>query len=143
MVDATDDGIEELSASECLALLRTVDLGRVAVNTADGGVDIFPINYVVDHGAVVFRTAPGTKLELIAAATRVAFEADHFDWYDGLAWSVVIKGEAALVTDRSDLLDLFDTDVQPWHPARKPHFVRLEASIITGRRFAVTRTARR
>jgi uncharacterized protein len=40
------------------------------------GPQIFHINYVVDHGTVVFRTAAGTKLAG-AAQRDVAFEADE------------------------------------------------------------------
>jgi nitroimidazol reductase NimA-like FMN-containing flavoprotein (pyridoxamine 5'-phosphate oxidase superfamily) len=131
--------MEALSTSTCLALLRTVDVGRLAVVTADGGVDIFPINFIVDHGTVVFRTAPGTKLDSLVADRRVAFEADHFDWYEHVAWSVVIKGDAEFVTRRSDLEELFDLDVHPWHPHHKPHLVRLLPTLVTGRRFVVDR----
>jgi uncharacterized protein len=131
--------MEELSESACLALLRTVDVGRLAVNTEDGAVDIFPINFTVDHGTVVFRTAPGTKLDSIIASQRVAFEADHFDWYEHVAWSVVIKGDAELAMRRGDLEDLFDVEVHPWHPRHKPHLVRIVPTATTGRRFVVDR----
>ena len=44
--------------------------------------EIFPINYVVDHGTVVFRTAEGTKLAG-AVQRDVAFEADGYETADG------------------------------------------------------------
>src|SRR4028118_1332365 len=56
-----DSGVEVLGPSDCWAMLRTVDVGRLAV-VVDGAPDIFPVNFVVDHGTVVFRPAPGTKL---------------------------------------------------------------------------------
>lgn len=131
--------MEELSESTCLSLLRTVDIGRLAVVAEDGGVDIFPVNFTVDHGTVVFRTAPGTKLDRLLAERRVAFEADHFDWYEHVAWSVVVKGDAELVRRRSDLEELYDVEVHPWHPRHKPHHVRLVPTLVTGRRFVVGR----
>lgn len=136
---SSPDDMEELSPSTCLALLRTVEVGRLAVVTGDDRVDIFPVNFVVDHGTVVFRTAPGTKLDSIAAMPRAAFEADRFDWYDHVAWSVVIKGDAELVRRRADLEELFEVEVHPWHPRHKPHLVRITPSSITGRRFVVDR----
>lgn len=139
MTSPIGNDMEELSESTCLALLRTVEVGRLAVVTDTGGVDIFPVNFVVDHGTVVFRTGPGTKLERIADVPEAAFEADHFDWYEHVAWSVVIKGEAKLVRRRSDLEELFDVEVHPWHQRYKPHLVRLTPSSITGRRFTVAR----
>ncbi|MEJ7772349.1 MAG: pyridoxamine 5'-phosphate oxidase family protein [Geodermatophilaceae bacterium] len=50
-----------LSTSESWALLRDGVIGRLAV-LVDDEPDIFPINYLVDHGSIVFRTANGTKL---------------------------------------------------------------------------------
>ena len=55
------DGMTILDTHTCLDLLRTSEVGRLAVSITDHP-DIFPINYVVDRGTVVFRTAEGTKL---------------------------------------------------------------------------------
>jgi nitroimidazol reductase NimA-like FMN-containing flavoprotein (pyridoxamine 5'-phosphate oxidase superfamily) len=46
-------------------LLAERHLGRLALTDPDGPV-IFPVNYAVDEGAVVFRTDPGTKLDALA-----------------------------------------------------------------------------
>src|SRR4051794_22600393 len=80
-----------LEADECWLLLSSAAIGRLAVSVA-GDVDIFPVNYVVDDGALVFRTAEGTKLVELVIAGRVAFEVDGLDPAAGEAWSVVIKG---------------------------------------------------
>lgn len=53
--------VVELSAAESWALLRRAVVGRLAL-TVDGRPEIFPVNHMVDHGTVVFRTAVGTKL---------------------------------------------------------------------------------
>jgi nitroimidazol reductase NimA-like FMN-containing flavoprotein (pyridoxamine 5'-phosphate oxidase superfamily) len=57
--DESNAGIE-LSATESWALLRQTDVGRLAV-IVDDRPDIFPVNYLVDHGSVVIRTAPGAS----------------------------------------------------------------------------------
>ena len=69
------------------------DVGRLAVSITNLP-DIFPINYVVDRGTVVFRTAEGTKLAAAVLGRGVAFEVDGVDDAAGEAWSVVIKGHA-------------------------------------------------
>lgn len=127
--------VQQLTESECLALLRTGSVGRVAVVAGDGDVDIFPINYVVDHGTIVFRTAPGTKLTRIIDAPRVTFEADQHVPEEGVWWSVMVKGDAKRIVGRDGIIELFDIDLQPWHPGPKPFFVRLEPTQVTGRRF--------
>ena len=130
---------DELTESECLDLLSSVDVGRLAVRLTDGGVDVFPVNFIVDHGTVLFCTAAGRKLSSIEAEPIVAFEADHFDWYERTAWSVVVKGEAEQVTDPDEILELIEGELDSWQQDRKPFFVRIVPSMTTGRRFTVRR----
>jgi len=131
--------VEELAVSTCFELLRGADVGRIAVQLTDGGVDIFPVNFAVDGSTVLLRTAAGTKLASVAHEPVVAFEADHFDWYERTAWSVVVKGEASLVTDRNELFGLFNVDLNSWQSDLKPYFVRIVPHSTTGRRFQVHR----
>lgn len=134
-MDATERPThEELSESECWRLLRSVDLGRLATAAADH-VEIFPVNFLVDHGTIVFRTAAGTKLSSATRTAEVAFEADDCNGADGVAWSVVVRGTAEKVEGRTDVFDVFDLDLRPWHDSSKPFFVRLAPTAISGRRF--------
>jgi nitroimidazol reductase NimA-like FMN-containing flavoprotein (pyridoxamine 5'-phosphate oxidase superfamily) len=66
---------QELTRSECFALLARERLGRVAV-VDDRGPVVFPVNFVVDRHMVVFRTDDGTKLDAACRGSRVAFEID-------------------------------------------------------------------
>ena len=134
--------LEELSESECWALLRSVDVGRLATPTSDGGVVVFPVNHVVDQGSIVFRTALGTKLASAVDATEVAFEADNaapsLDQQASRGddpWSVVAHGTAELIERHTDLFDSFELSVRPWHVSDKPYFVRLVPTSVSGRRF--------
>jgi Pyridoxamine 5'-phosphate oxidase len=81
---------EVLTTDACWRLLDDSAVGRLAV-VRGGEPDIFPVNYVVDHGGILFRTAAGPKLA--AARDRVvAFEADGYTAQDSSAWSVVVQG---------------------------------------------------
>ncbi len=135
--------LEELSESECWTLLRTVDIGRLATPTPRGGVEIFPVNHVVDQGSIVFRTAMGTKLTNALDASEVAFEADNAACTYGEQlddpWSVVIHGAAGLITLETELFDSFELAVHPWHVSDKPYFVRLVPTVVSGRRFRIER----
>ena len=137
MSNESSTQVENLEHHDCWALLRTVSVGRLAV-LADGRPDIFPVNYTVDGGTLVFRTGQGTKL---SAATgedaAVAVEADGVDPNTGLAWSVVIKGTAALVKSTEEVLDTSRLYLFPWQSGRKDAFVRITPDSITGRRFKV------
>ena len=130
---------EELTGPEYFDLLRDVDVGRLAVRLTDGGVDVFPVNFDLDQGTVLCCTAAGKKLSSIAAEPIVAFEADRFDWYERMAWSVVIKGEASLATDPDELRELRDGELDSWQHDRKPFSVHVVPSTTTGRRFTVRR----
>jgi nitroimidazol reductase NimA-like FMN-containing flavoprotein (pyridoxamine 5'-phosphate oxidase superfamily) len=134
----TDDhGLEVLSRDECLQRLREHNVGRLAV-VAAGRPEIFPVNYVLDGEAVVFRTDEGTKLTA-AERSMVAFGIDEIDPATRSGWSVVVHGRAeemstfdGPVRERS----LRELGVDPWAGGEKRHWVRIEPLSITGRRVA-------
>ena len=125
-----------LTCDQCWVLLRSCDVGRLAISIA-GQPDIFPVNFVVDHGAVVFRTAEGTKLAAAVLGRGVAFEVDGYDAMMGEAWSVVVKGEAREIERMHELFDAADLPLFPWHAGPKHRYVRIVAGEVTGRRFGV------
>lgn len=136
MTKPSNQPAEEPSVQECWALLRGVSIGRLAVWTSDHP-DIFPVNYAVDHGTLVFRTGLGTKLTAALGETPVAFEADGVDPSTGVAWSVVVKGSAARIDSTEEVLDSFSIMLFPWQSGRKDTFIRISPTSITGRKFKV------
>lgn len=127
---------EKLPVHECWALLRQVSVGRLAVWNMDHP-DIFPLNYTVDHGTLVFRTGEGTKLTALLHDHPVALEADGVDPGTGVAWSVVTKGRAELLTSTEDIVNSFSLRLFPWQAGHKDNFVRIVPTSVTGRRFQV------
>ncbi|WP_280305303.1 pyridoxamine 5'-phosphate oxidase family protein [Nocardia neocaledoniensis] len=128
--------IEELAVNDCWALLRTGEIGRLAV-WVDDHPDIFPLNYAVDHGSLVFRTARGTKMSAALADAPVALEVDGYLPETHQAWSVVVKGQAEGIREIDDLMDTVDLPLSPWQAGAKDFFVRLVPTLVTGRRFPV------
>jgi len=134
-------GVTILAPNASWALLRSAEVARLAV-LIDHHPDIFPINYIVDHGSVVFRTTEGTKLVAAVASVGVAIEIDGYDAGSGEAWSVVIKGDALEIKEANDLFDALYVPLFPWDAASKHRFVRIVPTELTGRRFnVVDRTA--
>jgi nitroimidazol reductase NimA-like FMN-containing flavoprotein (pyridoxamine 5'-phosphate oxidase superfamily) len=132
-------GIEMLDREECLRLLATQEVGRVAV-VDHGQPHVMPVNYVLDGDAVVFRTAAGTKLAG-ATGSQVAFEVDETDRARRSAWSVVVHGLAQEVTayDAPALVDrIAAIELHPWAEFDKPHVLRIAPHTITGRRVRPT-----
>jgi uncharacterized protein len=134
-VSGATGAVEELPTHESLALLRESPVGRLAV-VVDGRPDIFPVNHVVDHGTVVFRTARGSKF-WGAAGLPVAFEVDGYDVSSGRAWSVVVHGKGEVLIRTDDVLEAMQLPIFPWQGGAKPEFVRIVPHEITGRRFEV------
>lgn len=132
---------EELPVAACWQLIREAVVGRLAVTTR-GAPDIFPVNHVVDHGSVVFRTGAGTKLAA-ADGHDVAFEVDGYDASEGIAWSVVVKGAARQISEKNESAYADSLGLAPWQDGPKPRFLRIEASSVTGRRLAVPSTPTR
>jgi len=133
-VDEASSGVAGLPANACWALLRSQEIGRLAVSI--DRPEIFPVNYVVDHGTIVFRTAEGTKLAG-AVEHDVAFEADGYEPETGEAWSVVVKGRGEEVARGHELLETTELPLFPLHAGAKPRFVRVVPDEISGRRFHV------
>ena len=84
--------IEYLTTEECLHLLSTASVGRIAV-TRDALPVILPVNYAVDGTSLVIRTSEGSVLKAArAGGAVVAFEVDSLDERTMTGWSVLITG---------------------------------------------------
>ena len=133
----THTGMEAIDRDECLELLGSVPVGRVAVVIGGGSPHIVPVNFAVvrsarDGDAIVFRTDAGTKLRAVERG-RVAFEADHYDTATRTGWSVVVHGQAEEVDAGRNGAAV---DPDPWAGGEKAHWVRIHATSITGRRIS-------
>ena len=126
--------VEVLERQECLDLLASDSVGRLAI-VHGGAALIFPVNYAIDGDNVVFRTAPGTKLDA-AGRAGVSFEVDAFDREHHTGWSVVVSGRLEEVTsyDGPVFSRVLGLGVEPWAEGEKLHFLRLVPNRVTGRR---------
>ena len=123
--------LEELSREECLGLVATQAVGRVAV--ADRGAPplVVPVNFLLDGERIVCRTDYGTKFRmLVLAELPVSFEVDHVEAGTREGWSVLLQGEVEELGE----WDAQQLRLEPWAPGRKPHWVRLQPQSISGRR---------
>ena len=131
-MDETPEPVHVLSDQECWERLRAQELGRLVTHVGDV-LDIFPVNYVVDEGSLLFRTAEGSKLVELTVSSEVLFEVD--DHTEADAWSVVVRGQAhpldtSAEVERADTLGL-----KPWIPTLKYVYVRIDPASVSGRSF--------
>lgn len=125
--------MDVLSADECWNLLSSVTLGRL-VASVEGYPEIFPVNFVVQHRTVLFRTAEfATKLFTIVQNGHVAFEADDHNVAEG--WSVIVKGTAQVLNTSTEIEEAERAQLLPWTAGPKPRYVRVHPSEISGRCF--------
>lgn len=119
-------GTEVMSEPACWELLESVAVGHIAVST-QWGVDLFPVNYRVEGGRIVFATNFGRKLVGLTAGESV-FEAERIDEHGRTGSSVVVRGNAEIAENTSGVQ--WD---RPW-TGTKRYVVRLAPTSITGRR---------
>ena len=126
-------GLDVLDREECLRLLASRHIGRVAF--VDGArPTVLPVNYVLDGEAVVFRTDDGAKLASALRGAQVAFQIDDADAVEHTGWSVLLSGRAEDVSDPVELNRLRKLPLRPWAKGVKAHWVRIPAEHLTGRR---------
>ena len=130
-----DEVVTELTLEECWQMLRDEEFGRIAYRLVDE-VHITPINYAVDGGTLLFRTAEGNKLLAVVMGSEVAFEIDRYG--EESARSVVVRGTARLLPEdeahRADNLPL-----RPWVPTLKYNVVEIQPNVVSGRAFELSR----
>ena len=137
-----DRVIEELNEDQCLDLISGGGIGRIAYASRFGPA-VLPVNYALQDGAVVFRTAADGPLDedlrtgITDADYKVAFEIDSIDLTTRQGWSVLIQGPAHHVTG-PEREDAFRACVEPWAPGIRELLVRIVPSRITGRRISLS-----
>jgi nitroimidazol reductase NimA-like FMN-containing flavoprotein (pyridoxamine 5'-phosphate oxidase superfamily) len=125
-------GLERLDPDACLELLKTQPVGRLAA-VIGGRPEIFPMNFTVSEGAVVMRSEDGTKLAAVEGG-EVAFEVDAVTEAFRGGWSVIVHGRLERLEDPVDVQRAELTGLRAWSQSGKPHWLRLAAAEVTGRR---------
>lgn len=136
-LDVDAGSLDELTPEECLELVGTMSVGRVAVAVGGGSPLVVPVNYVLDGEVVVFRTGSGTKSSALLGAP-MSFEVDLFDPGHRSGWSVLIRGRAAEAADR----EVRHLTVEPWAPGERSQWIRVLPNEITGRRIRLADAVR-
>jgi len=132
------NGLEILGRDECLELLESCPVGRVAL-TAHALPVVVPVNHRLLGEDLVFATGVGSKLLAMAKGTVVGFEVDDFDPATRSGWSVLVVGMARRIVEGDDDWAAAQTlDLAPWVGHHAKYFVRLPTGRISGRRLVGT-----
>jgi nitroimidazol reductase NimA-like FMN-containing flavoprotein (pyridoxamine 5'-phosphate oxidase superfamily) len=133
-----DRVLTQLDEEQCLELIASGGIGRIAY-VGRFGPAVLPVNYELQDGAIVFRTAEHGALDedlrtgITGADYHVAFEIDDIDPGARRGWSVLVQGPAHHVTD--DERDKGSgARIETWAPGDREMVVRIAVTRITGRR---------
>ena len=130
-----DEVVSELTSEQCWEMLREEEFGRLAYRLVDE-IHITPINYAIESGSVLFRTAEGNKLLAVVMGADVAFEIDRYD--EDSARSVVVRGTARLLPEDEERR-AENIALRPWVPTLKYNVVAIEPKVVSGRAFELSR----
>ena len=128
-----DGGLELLTEQEALALMPSAGIGRIGV-TVGALPAIFPVNYCMIDGAIVFRTSPGSKFAAAASGAVVAFEVDDHDPRERTGWSVLVVGRSEVVHDLAVTVKVLEAGLEPYVEGQRTSIVRIEPTFVSGRR---------
>jgi nitroimidazol reductase NimA-like FMN-containing flavoprotein (pyridoxamine 5'-phosphate oxidase superfamily) len=136
MAEMTNDrnGLTILSRPECVEMLGTVPVGRIALSVGALPV-VLPVNFAMLDDDVVIRTVAGSRLEAAATNAVVAFEADQVDPAAKGGWSVLVQGVASEITDPDELERARRMPLDPWSGV-DGHYLRIATRFVSGRRLA-------
>lgn len=119
---------------ECLSLLESRSVGRMAYMAHHDVPDIVPVNYTVYDGYVFVRTGVGPKLQAAERGDLLALEIDDIDEATHTGWSVVATGPAERLSSRQ--IAALPDGVLPRTWANGPRFAVLRFTLrrVEGRR---------
>jgi uncharacterized protein len=124
--------MQVLNDSECLDLLSTVRLGRIAL-THNALPIILPVTFACLDRDLIFSVSPGVLARAAADEQIVCFESDWLDDAQLNAWSVVVIGRLSMMTDPVHLRRAQRLELTPWS-ADPTVYVKLAPEIYSGRR---------
>lgn len=131
----TQKVVESLSKEDCMALLKSRNVGRI-VFLDDIGPGAVPVNYGVAGEEIVLRVEENSSLRKLIQKP-IGFEVDDIDPAQREGWSVLVRGNGREVAleDVPGLLNLVHEDLpRPWVEGIHNCWLAINIASLTGRR---------
>ena len=132
----TESAMETMDEAECRDYLGSGGIGRCLFWEGRGPVAL-PVNFRLVRGDVLFSAGADTVLSVLATESRVSFEVDNLDEIVGEGWSVVVTGQAHLITTPGEIDAVRSLGVAPYPDGGLETFVRIVPAEIAGRRIRI------
>ncbi len=127
------NGLEMLSEEDCLLLLGSASIGRLALSVRALPV-VLPVNFALLPDGILICTGAEARLDQACDQAVVAFEVDGFDPITQTGWSVLVQGTASVLTAPAELHDATRVGLAPWGTPHGDSFVKVGLDLVTGRR---------
>jgi len=136
-------GSEILTDPESLRLLAVAakeeSIGRLALSQSEAPI-VQPVNFIYHEHRVLVRLGEGHMADS-ANGALVAFEVDRLDRVHTVAWSVLVRGLATMLTE-GECQGLKGVGPQPFVPLPGERILAIRTDVVTGRRFQLASDTR-
>jgi nitroimidazol reductase NimA-like FMN-containing flavoprotein (pyridoxamine 5'-phosphate oxidase superfamily) len=122
-----------LPALECLRLLKSVPVGRVAFSR-NAMPAVEPVRFAVDSGRIFIAVSLVSALCPVLHHCVVAFQADSLGDASQSGWTVTVVGNAGEVNDPALTARLRGMGLSSWAAAETDRFMHISQGIVTGQR---------
>jgi nitroimidazol reductase NimA-like FMN-containing flavoprotein (pyridoxamine 5'-phosphate oxidase superfamily) len=133
-MDGHANSAERLTRAQCLDLLRSTGIGRIAYSQRAMPA-IVTVDYAVIDEALVLRIDEGAPELAPMRNAVVAFQADHSGGLDGRSWSVTCVGNARAVDNPATVVALAGAGEWSSAGSPRPAFLRMDPELLEGRLF--------
>jgi hypothetical protein len=131
---------EQLSRSECLGLLASVQMGRF-VYTRQALPAVEPVGFAISSNNIVILADTSGQLATAARGDVVAFAADSLDATAMSRWSVTVIGRCRRVSEPAEISLLRRLPLISRTPRGSDNLICIGIEIVHGRRLQPCRNA--
>ncbi len=122
-----------LPVLECLRLLKSVPVGRVAFSR-NAMPAVEPVRFAVDRGHIFIAVSLVSALCPVLHHCVVALQADSLGDASQSGWTVTVVGNAGEVNDPELTARLRGMGLTSWAAAETDRFMHISQGIVTGQR---------
>ena len=126
-----------LPVLECLRLLKSVPVGRVAFSR-NAMPAVEPVRFAVDRGHIFIAVSLVSALCPVLHQCVVALQADSLGDASQGGWTVTVVGNAGEVSDPALTARLRGMGLTSWAAAETDRFMHISQGIVTGQRLLAT-----
>ncbi len=126
-----------LPVLECLRLLKSVPVGRVAFSR-NAMPAVEPVRFAVDRGHIFIAVSLVSALCPVLHHCVVALQADSLGDASQSGWTVTVVGNAGEVNDPGLAARLRRMGLTSWAAAETDRFMHISQGIVTGQRLSAT-----